>query len=374
MDSLEIPTSSRDNAKIFSPKTPFIPVLGTNFFVLGTKTLSTKDIKQHPFWKDTCKGNNLTLHLGVAEFGELRKLTATIESFSNPSTYTVRLYKWCGGLEIDEGGLSEKEAKKHLSYWLVLYKKTATLEYEKNQAEYTIQNHPFWQDTCKGSNLTLYLNINPETPESDKLVATVESFLIPPTYELYRKAQSREMIEKHLSRDDVQDIFLYWMIQFEKTAELKYEKHEVEDFAGLITGESRVQPRKTRPLSLPPKLPPLSGLFRLSRESSPRSPGSPSRFPLSSRSSSGGFSDRSLSSRNSSMSSLVSSTEVSPRTVKEDPVKRSSETFSSSGPIERGPRSPVFRRSTPSLPLARTNSLRAQVLNEMLTKNNEKNI
>lgn len=323
------------------------------------KPINMKELKAHVFWEDACQGSELTLHLNTGEQDELNKLVATVESFSTPPTYNVRLYKWNGYVELNEKELSILDAQKIFVYWIVLYKKTATLEYRKNPIVELIDYHPFWQDTCKGSNLTLYLNIPPaKTSGSYKLVATVESFLMPPTYNLYRNAQDREMTEENLQKENVKDVFLNWYIRFEKTATLEYEKHEVCDFARIISGESRVQPRIVKfPSAI--KLPILSGIFRTSRDTSPRSPKS-SITPRSSRS----------SSRNSSTGSMVSSADTSPRPL-DDFSPRSPECTkkTSSGESLPSARSPLtFRRSTSSLPTARTASLRAQVLNEMLTK------
>lgn len=95
--------------------------------------LGLKDVKQHPFWQDTCKGSNIILHLNIES--ELNKLVISVESFSTPSTYTVCLYKWDGSIEMSEENLLEQNAQKLLIYWIVLYKKTANLgeyyEFEK---------------------------------------------------------------------------------------------------------------------------------------------------------------------------------------------------------------------------------------------------
>lgn len=141
----------------------------------------------------------------------------------------------------------------------------------KIRSERKLTDHPFWSDTCKGSNLTLYFNDPPNGPDLNKIVAfvegtkpqggeasadecidlnkivaTVDTFVSPRTREttynlvLYRWTETSGtsvFCEARCSKADALEKLLYWMKFYEKTVTESYESHELVDLSKFVNAD-----------------------------------------------------------------------------------------------------------------------------------------
>ena len=96
---------------------------------------SVSSPRRHEFWKSTCKGSKLTIHLNLettTEAPELRKLVTAVMTFDKHPTYEITLWRWDGNIFSREHH-DQRKAIRIVTDWFDTYKSTATLEFEQHQ-------------------------------------------------------------------------------------------------------------------------------------------------------------------------------------------------------------------------------------------------